>query len=262
MLVLDDFLAEIRNARRQFAMRGAPLDWSEMEQDSAVRVALDRLVAAGVKHRTVFATLRNELLAPLGEQIYGELLEEMPDRVKIAPDYGRSVLRTTFHLGIDTVVRLPAKDPKPKKVDLRALSSALAKLAEKLSAAGRDEDVRQRMDSLRKTGVEVHRLEDTAKDMTVMAANLHAAAARKLTRIRLGSPNPQVRFAMYLADWVTACTQRPHYALLTTLLEAGFAARELRAPAWTGRLEIEMNLKRRLRRKWAQMLRQAQSPAS
>jgi hypothetical protein len=65
------------------------------------------------------------------------------------------------------------------------------------------------------------------------------------------SPNPQVRFAMYLVRWIVACTGRKHYRNLQTLAAATFVAAGHEPPAWVDRLEIDMNRRRKKRRLWA-----------
>jgi hypothetical protein len=72
----------------------------------------------------------------------------------------------------------------------------------------------------------------------------------------MDSPKPQVRFALYLAGWIEACTGRKHYKHLQTLAVAAFAAadRHREPPKWVDRLEIEMNRKMKKRRRWFKMI--------
>jgi len=73
----------------------------------------------------------------------------------------------------------------------------------------------------------------------------------QVVRLRIDSPNPQVRFALYLAGWIDACTGRKHYKQLRALAAAAFIAgdRHREPPKWIDRLEIEMNRKMMKRRR-------------
>ena len=261
-LVLDDFLGKVQQARKSFEMRDAPLDWPALERNRATKRALEDLVEAGAKHCASIWTNGSDLLDSFGDKLYADSIKQDEfSRRRIAPDFMRPVLRTTFQLGVDTAVRMPPKDPPQPVFDLKALSSALVKLGEKFSAASRNEDVRERMNSLQNSGVMMQSLEDLAQAMAAMAGNLDAAAAIKFKRVRLGSPNPQVRFAMYLANWVTECAGRPHLPSLSRLFEAGFAARKRPAPLWIGRLEIEMNRQLRQRFESAKLFTRTENSA-
>ena len=83
---------------------------------------------------------------------------------------------------------------------------------------------------------------------------LESVANLKVIKVRRGSPNPQVRFTLYLANFVKRCTGRPHYALLADLIGAAFQAAGRKPPKWIDRLEIEMNREIKYRAKCGQML--------
>jgi hypothetical protein len=91
---------------------------------------------------------------------------------------------------------------------------------------------------------------------------LESVANLKVIKVRRGSPNPQVRFTLYLANWVKRGTGRPHYALLSDLIEAAFQASGKKPPKWIERLEIEMNREIKYRAKWGQMLLSQPHPLS
>jgi hypothetical protein len=98
------------------------------------------------------------------------------------------------------------------------------------------------------------RLPKLAAEMHWAADALAVIASPKVRKIRTDSPNPQVRFAMYLVGWIEHGTGRQHYEDLTELIEAAFAAAGKHPPRWVGRLAVEMNYKRRLRKNWAKTL--------
>ena len=88
---------------------------------------------------------------------------------------------------------------------------------------------------------------DLANEMTEAARMLDAARKIKVRKIRPGSPNPQVRLALYFSNFVTACTGRPHYSDIKLLVDEGFHAFG-EAPRWIDRLEIEKNMEAKHRR--------------
>jgi hypothetical protein len=66
----------------------------------------------------------------------------------------------------------------------------------------------------------------------------------------LGSPNPQVRLAIYVVRWFEASMGRRSYSELKGLIGAAFMAADKEPPPWIERLEIEMHRQGQKREKW------------
>lgn len=88
-----------------------------------------------------------------------------------------------------------------------------------------------------------------ADTLNATIANTH------LVRLKINSPNPQVRLALYVVGWFEASTGREQYAHLETLVRAAFLSAGEKTPKWVGRLAIEMHLHLQRRRRYALTLR-------
>jgi len=72
----------------------------------------------------------------------------------------------------------------------------------------------------------------------------------RVVKSTMDSPNPQVRFALYMVAWLEASTGRKQYENFSTLLEAAFKAARKGIPKWVDRLAIEMHGKLKRRKAW------------
>lgn len=115
---------------------------------------------------------------------------------------------------------------------------------------GQELDARARC-VLGQENADFRRLMQAGEEIKWAGSTLKTIAKRKLHRILPDSPNPQVRFALYMAGWTEKCTGQPRYDLLKTLIQAAFHSAGKTVPKWVERLEIEMQSKKKRRQAWA-----------
>jgi len=260
-LVLDDFLAVIEDARRWFEIAPAELSLDSLGLSQKTRSAVTRMLNDTIElHQGQVFTTVNPLLDHLGDDIYGEEIETVfAPRRQVSPERQRDVLCRVLELMLQIVVALPSKDSAhlDRKAQ-KSLVSALRKLSEELHAAVRDDRLRGQLDLLL-AEPEFWKVSWALQDA---AETLESAANLKMNRFRRGSPNPQIRCTLYLANWVKRCTGRPHYALLADLIEAAFQASGKKPPKWIDRLEIEMTRKNKYCARLGQVLLSQPHPLS
>lgn len=160
------------------------------------------------------------------------------------------MLRKTLEVGTQTLVQLPSRYPQPEysRKELMALASALVKLAANVSSKLSEKELRKRIDFiLSEDPIKRTRLGHLAEELQWAGESLRSIGKVKLRRLTTSSPNPQVDLALYLVGWLRACTGRPNYTLLKTLVQAAFDSAHKTLPKWVERLEIEMNLRKRRR---------------
>jgi hypothetical protein len=254
-LVLDDFLAQVEYARQSFKLQRPNFGLKEVESYPGSAPAVGRFVrdTLGWHHGEVCAK-PHPLLDELGTKIYGAPINTAVYSGRtLSPALVGYVLRRVLELGLQTIVQLPPKDPRPEysPKTILSLASALVKYGAKVGTALRETELRERIGFIL---VEDHatrnRLMQIEAEMQWAGKTLQAIVESKLKRLRLGSPNPQVRFALYLAGWIQACTGRPRYDLLEMLLDASFDSAGKAVPKWVGRLDVEMHLQRNQRKRW------------
>ena len=130
-----------------------------------------------------------------------------------------------------------------------ALGTALLELSARLSEASSSHEVNGRLRLyFDEPNTQTFSPYHVAQEMQLAGTTLEAIARRRVKRYRLNSPNPQVSFAIYLANWIEASTGQPRYAILKTLIQAAFQAAGRVSPKWVERLEIEMHAHRKRRR--------------
>jgi hypothetical protein len=260
-LVLDDFLAVIEEARSSLKMPSEELSLGSLGLSQKTSSAVTRLLKDTIElHQGQVFTMVNALLEPVGDDIYGEEIKTVfAPRHQVSPERQWDVLRRVLELGLQIVVALPSKDSAhlDRKAQ-KSLVSALRKVSEKLRAAVRDDRLRGKLDLL-PAKPEFWKVPWALQEA---AETLESAANLKVTRIRRGSPNPQIRYTLYLANWVKTCTGRPHYALLADLIEAAFQASGKKPPKWINRLEIEMTRQNKYRARLVQILLAQPHPLS
>lgn len=258
-MCLDDFLAVIDQTTRWFAL-DAPKCVKQIGSYPGAKAAMESLVRDTMAlHDGEVYTRPHLQLEALGKSIYGEPVTNPAysgHRIS-SPCLGR-VLQHVFDLGLQTIVRLPSRDPKPSHTtkQLKALASALSRDAERVSTAFGDNWVRERIRLLSQVpGADPPSHWKVVSEMRKAAEFLSAVANLKVIKVPLGSPNPQVRHAMYFENFLVTCTGRPQYARLQTLLQAAFYAAKKEVPRWVDRLAIEMNLQRKHRQRFSRALR-------
>lgn len=254
-LVLDDFLHQVEFARRSFTMLQPSFGLRDVESQPGAKGALAKLVRDTVStHDGQVCANPSPLLAELGEEVYGESVStRIYSGRTITPEGIENVLRRVLELGLQTVVQLPPRDAKPEYISKKVLSlgAALTKFGGKVSRALRERELLERIHLiLGEDHANRSRVTQIGEEIQWAGEALQAIAGRKLQRLRLGSPNPQVRFALYLARWIHACTGSQHYALLKALTQAAFHSADKTVPKWVERLEIEMHFQKNHRTKW------------
>lgn len=251
-LLLDDFLGEIRYAPKYFGVHRRSLNSQRFAAYPGARRAMEKIIRATVEwQRGEVYAQSDSLLAKLGKGIYGDPLSKRPLRFQIAPQFLEAVLQRVLQLGLETIVCLPQSDEKPYTAkEFKASAKTLRKAAERVRATDRRAGVRERIGCLPQPA-SGHKPElwTLAGEMLQAADMLEAAGKLKIRR-RTGSPNPQVRLALYVATFIEACTGQQHYARLKTLLAASFhSIGKDTVPKWVERLEVEMTLQRKCRAK-------------
>ena len=265
VLVLDDFLAQINEACRSFKIALPELSLDRLGLSRKTSNTVERIFQDTIeRHQRQIVTTAHSLLDDLGDDIYGEEIEtEFAPRHLVALARQRDALRRVLELGLQVIVSLPSEYPCPrdgKALDGKAqksLISALRRRSEEVCDAADDDVIRAKLELLSA----VPKLKELSSAMQSAAEVLDSVARMKVIKVRQGSPNPQVRFALYLVNWIKTCASRPNYAVLADLIQAAFYASKKEPPAWTNRLEIEMNREIKSRAKWAQALLSRPYPA-
>jgi hypothetical protein len=166
-------------------------------------------------------------------------------------------LRRVFEIGLQTLSQLPARDPKVQRSGdkLILLASQFSRLANKVDPVIHT-DKRIRVYLRRVGSKKKMRLRGLSAELRRAAEMLKTVSSKaRIVKVRINSPNPQVRFALYLAGWIEACTGRKLYKHLQTLAAAALAAADGQHPKWLDRLEIEMTRKMNKRHRWRERLR-------
>jgi hypothetical protein len=255
-LVLDDFLAATDQMRRQFQVPVPQFGLKEMEQHPRATESLEMLIQSTIdRHGTEICARHHPLLSEISMEVY---LEQFVSEVylgwKISPKWISQSLKRLLEVSLQTVPQLPKRDPKPdcSSRKLRLLVSHLRKLGEEAGALLQEKETLDRLLAYfaeTSTGDQA-RLLRIAEEMQWAANTINATIGQtRVVKTKISSPNPQVRFALYIAGWFEASTGREQYAALETLITAAFTADGKETPKWAGRLAIEMHLQRRRRQR-------------
>jgi hypothetical protein len=252
-LVLDDYLQAIADMRRTFKLAKPGFDLSDVESQAAASAAINAIVKETFeRHSPEIYSKQHALLSPVGKQIYGDWTQTQAySGHRIRQDWIEPVLRRIIEVGLQTVVQLPERDRKPASMPrLKTLAAALDGLAEKLDTALRNDEFLARTEILFEEGnPNRERVQKIRDELRWGADAVKAMAKLRLKRIKSDSPNPQIRLAMYFVQWITSCTGGQRYRDLATLFHAGFSVAGGRMPSWIDRLGVEMNLKRKRRKR-------------
>lgn len=254
VLCLNDFLETILDIRTQFKLPKPHFGLKQIEHVAGARKALSEIIEATERrYGPEICSKRHCLLEELGPEVYAE---EFKDRAfsgywRISPPHLDRTLRRVFEIALQTLSQLPARDTKaPRAKDrLVSLASQCSKLAEKFDPVVRtDKRIGVYLD--RPGSGERLRLLGLPAELRWAGELLNSVSSgTRIVKVRVDSPKPQVRFALFLAGWIEACTGKKHYKRLQTLSAAAFAAGlgHPEPPKWVDRLEIEMNRKMKRR---------------
>ena len=255
-LLLDDFLETTDQMRRYFQLPVPQFGLKEMEQHPRAREALEMLIQSTIdRHGTEICARPHPLLSEISMDVYLErFVSEVYSGWRISPKWISQSLEKLLEFSLQTVSQLPKRDPKPdcSPRKLRLLASHLRKLGEEAGALFQKKEtlVRLRAYFAEESKGDQARLLRIAEEVQWAANTLNATIAHtRLVKTQINSPNPQVRFALYIAGWFEASTGREQYAPLETLVTAAFNAAGKETPKWAGRLAIEMHLQRRRRQR-------------
>lgn len=252
-LALDDLLGQIEKVAARFRLALSTFDIEKLASYAGAEAAIKELVRGTVKrHAAEVYTAKTLSLDVLGKDIYGDIYGDPSHRwgivrYRVSKPFLAPVLRRVFELALGTIASLPPRYEKECSMkELRRVAPRLSGLAEELRRIVHRPGFRERIRVLENPDMGLLWTLDGSLDRA--ADMLNSTASLKLRRIRLDTPDPRVSFALHFADFLTACTGRPHYECLKTLLEAAFYATGTAAPKWVGRLEVEKTLKMRQRK--------------
>jgi hypothetical protein len=253
-LVLDDFLGYMDQTRKDYHLGNSKLGLKEIEERPDAKEALEKIVSSVSKQNgSEIYSHRHSLLSGIGRGVYSKKVgSNNCPRWRIRPKYVRSVVRALLERALQTLVHLPTKDAKQRDSteQLRTLASHFLKLADEARLTLANSMVRDRIATYyrcsREPGKE--RLFEVIAEMQRTSETLNTICARTGSiGVKMDSPNPQVRFALYIVGWLDVAAGGPRYDALNTLLSAAFDIVELPSPNWIERLAIEKHSKRRRR---------------
>jgi hypothetical protein len=254
-LILDDYLHAVADMRRTFKLPEPSFRLEDVEKEAGAKAAIRAIVDKTIqRHGVEIYTKPHQLLDDVGMLVYGERTETPAysgDRIRkgsVEP-----ALRRIIEVGLQTLTQLPARDQKPApEPRLKALAKRLDRLAGELDSSLRNEAVRARKENLFQEGSpDRERIEKLSDELHWGASSLDGMAKLKLKRVWSDSQNPQIRWALYFVEWIASSTGSQQYGNLATLGESAFSADGKSVPGWVDRLAIEMNLKRKRRKRWA-----------
>ncbi len=248
-LLLDDFVGVVDQLRREHGLPSASFSLDRVEKDCPwTKDIVANLILRTIKVNSdgIFAA-EHPLLSKLGGEVSGPM-GIPPYRIpREAVDHN---LRRVLEAALQTLTLLPNRDPLseyPPK-NMRALSLRLSKIAAKMASALTCADVYNRF-----SYEDQARLRRLPGELAWTADALKKALSTT-RRMKTDSPNPQVRFALYLIAFLEGCTGRMDYRSATTLIRAAFTAAKKNPPKWIDRLAIEMHAKRKTRKAWGRRI--------
>lgn len=257
-LVIDDYLHALAYVRQQFKIPVQKFSLSQIAEQPGAQQALDALLKGIIaRHGSKIFARTHPLLAELGSELHAEKISTtVYSGYRIRSEALERVLQKLIEVGLQTIVQLPARHPKPIAIPkrLKATAKGLKR------AAGKLDDILGNAHFISYIGLWNDpagkvRLRSVAAEIYWAVEALQIIAALKVKRVRIDSPNPQVSMAMYVLGWVEIATGSPNYERFTTLVQAAFsAAGRSRPPKWTNRLSTEMHHKRQWRKEWAQAI--------
>ena len=253
-VVVDHFLIQVACARMWFGLPPTHFRLKDLDKPFPGAPALiKKFVEDSIRRRGNRFFLRPSMLDPKLE--IKTTSRQKTDRFNRRQVHAGSVeilLRTVLELMLGTIVILPDRDSKRNSISrskVAALACSIAKYGQKLDRALQDEGLRELLRAMVGTDkARFNRLVSAPKEIICVGEALQAAS--RFHEIPFSKPNPQVRFALVLIDWVKACSGKPNYSLVTTLIQAAYDSAHKDRPKWTDRLEIERHGQRKYRNRW------------
>ena len=266
-LVLDDFLNQVKIQGHEFSLADPGLTLQDLQSQPGAEQALAKFVHRTVtRHGGRIYARPNLFLSALGEEVYGEpIVNSLYSGHAIRPEKNDKVLRSILALGLYVTIQLPQRDAppeyNPKKVLL--LAETLTKLGTRLDTTLREKELQGRTRFLlAKDEPTLRRLLQIGDEVRWAGGLIRAIVKHKLRKVNTVSPNPQIRWALFMARWIGACTGRPQYALLKTLMQAAFDSAGKTTPKWVERLEIEMHSQGKRGKIWFQSVSSSAGPSA
>ena len=261
-MVLDDILAEIRAMRKHYGLPDAKFGLEQIEQEAGAKPAAERIIRMTLdRNAPEIYTKPDPMFDKICDIRQGIRIVKpgFYSGWQIPPIHAAGVLRALLERALQTIVQLPKKDPplKDGTRELKLVALHCEKLAKEIDGVFRKSEVRNRASVYfgEGHGPGVDQFLRQAEELQRKAGTVRAILARtRLVKQKTDSPNPQVRFALYLVGWFEASTGRKQYVRFKTLLDGAYAANEMDPPPWVERLEIEMTRHRARRKAWARSI--------
>lgn len=267
-MVLDDILAEIRHTRRTYGLPEPKFGLEQIEREAGAKSAANRIIRSTLaRHATEIHSKPDPIFDKICDIRRGKRMNKpgFYSGWRIPPAHAAEVLRVLLERALQTIVQLPQKDPawKDGTRELKLLALHCEKLAKEIRGVFGIRGVCNRasvyftespgpgLDQFFRQAEELQRTAETVRSIL---------AKTRLVRQKTDSPNPQVRFALYLIGWFEASTGKKQYLPFKTLLSGAYAANEMDTPAWVERLEIEMTRHRARRRAWVRPITVSSAP--
>ena len=254
-LVLDDYLHYVENMRHQFQLPRPTFGLAEVEAIARAKEAVELIVRHTIKRhgREIFSKPYS-VLSEVGSSVLGEAIEipSLYSGHRVHPNQAAPVLRKLLELGLQTLVQLPVRFPRtepcPKR--LKRLTSLLSRCALEVRVLYEEDQCGGRIRwHFRDNRTNERRLLALPTELEWTAEALQQAARLNAIKVNLGSPNPKVRFALWITRWLETSTGRKHYASFKEIVKAAFWAAGQAPPRWVERLETEKTLETRHRMK-------------
>ena len=114
-LVLDDFLAQVDGTRGRFALGPPKFCLKDLLSYPSAKIAIERLIQDTVNlHDGEMYSQPHPLLGECGKSIFGEPISTAAySGQRISSPWVVPVLQRVLELGLQTVVQLPIREPKP-----------------------------------------------------------------------------------------------------------------------------------------------------
>jgi hypothetical protein len=267
-LVLDDILAEIRATRRIYQLPEAKFGLVQIERVVGAKLAAEGIIRETlVRHAPAIHSKTDPMFEKVCDIRRGKRIEKprFYSGWQIPPAHAGEMLRLLLERALQTIVQLPPKDQplKDGTRELKLLAVHCDKLAREIDGVFKKREVYSRASAYFKgsNGQGFGQLLGQANELKRTAETVRSILANTcLVKQKTDSPNPQVRFALYLIGWFEACTGKKQYVPFKALLDGAYAASNTDSPAWVGRLEIEMTRHRARRRAWARSITVSSAP--
>ncbi len=261
-LVLEDYFHYMQEIRSGFQLPAPEFSLKEIQAHAGADEAIKRIIKDTANwHGAEIYSKPHPLLPETNSPMYsGYQKTTVYSGYRIHPQWVEQALRRALEVGLQTIVQLPIHFPKPayhlrQPRQLKSLAAALGRVGQRANAASAEAEVRERLNLHFQGNSANHaRFLRLVDELQWAAATLQSLAELKLVKNPMGSPNPQVRVALYTVRWFEACTRKKHYETFKTLTGAAFYTVGMQRPRWVDRLEVEAVLEARHRRIWVKRI--------